>query len=296
LEQTPDDLDLVKALAVGLAATGQLIAAEPYVSRWCVLRATDAEPFKLRMDVRHRQARTITNAADRQRLMEAALADGQRALELDQLDDSVAREVIWLQLQVARFEEADPLCRRCLARQPGDPWLTYLLAKIGHARGNGAEARALLDGLLARYPGFTRGLLLRAVLHNEAGESDRAIPLLRRVLAGEGAGHKEARYALSMALARTGQVEEAKQVMAELQKDNLDGLLASSHNPDAPGVKLQRAEALLAVGQDAEALRLLTALLEQDPGLAPAHALLASYYARRGQLDRAAEHRRRAEL
>ena len=80
-----------------------------------------------------------------------------------------------------------------------------------------------------------------------------------------------------------------------MQKDNLDRLLTSANNPDTRGVKLHRAEALLAAGQEEEGLRLLAALLEQDPGFAPAHAALASYYERQGQPGRAAEHRRRAE-
>src|SRR5205823_4457765 len=153
------------------------------------------------------------------------------------------------------FDEADQLCRRCLRRQPGDPWLTYLLAKIGHARGAAGEAPALLDDLLQRYPEFGRALLLRGVLYNEAGESDKAIPLLRRVssldrdLLLQAARYKkagepdkaipllrqvssldqgrEARYQLGLALARTGQAEEARRLMAEVQKDNLDRLLTS---------------------------------------------------------------------
>jgi predicted Zn-dependent protease len=294
LERNPDDLDLVKALALGLLGTEQLAEAEPYVSRWCVLRPDDAEPFKQRMDLKHRRARAASTGADKQQLMEEALADGRRALELDPGNDAVAQEVIWLLIQVGRFEEADSLCRGCLRRKPGDPWLTYLLATIDHGRGAAAEAQALLDNLLRQHPGFARGLLLRAVLHNEAGEPDKAIPLLRQVISLDRLYERQARYQLSLALARTGQTEEARRVMAELQKDNLDGLLTSPHNPDAPGVKLQRAEALLAAGQEKEALRLLEALLEQDPGFAPAHALLASYYEKQGQPERAAEHRRRA--
>ncbi len=295
LERDPDDLDVVKALALGLLGIEELAEAEPHLSRWCALRPDDAEPFKHRMDLRHRRARAAPVAADQRRIMEEALADGQRALELDPQDDPVAGEVVWLLMQVGRFEEADQLCRRCLRRQPNDPWLAYLQAKIGHALGADAEAQALLDALLQQHPRFTRGLLLRAVLYNEAGEPDRAVPLLRQVLSLDRDRQQEARYQLSLALARTGQAEEARRVMAAVHKDNLDKLLASANNPDTPVVKLQVAETRLAAGQEEEALRLLTALLEQDPGFAPAHRLLASYYERQGEPERAAEHRRQAE-
>jgi tetratricopeptide (TPR) repeat protein len=225
LERNPDDLDVLTALAQGLLSTGQLVEAEPYLSRWCALGPDDAAPFRRRMDLRHRRARQAPAAADRQRLMEAALADGQRALELDPFDNPLAQEVVWLLLQVGRFEEADQLCRRCLERQPGDPWLTYLLAEIGHARGAATEAQALLDGLLQQHPRFTEGLLLRAVLYNEAGEPDKAVPLLRQVLELDRSYRQEARYQLSLALARTGHAEEAQRLMAEVEKANRDRLL-----------------------------------------------------------------------
>jgi tetratricopeptide (TPR) repeat protein len=231
-ERNPDDLDVVKALALGYLGTEQLAPAEAELSRWCLLRPDDAPPFKQRMDVRHRRAQAAQAAADQQRLMQEALADGRRALEIDPEDGAVAQEVVWLMTQVGQLEEADALCRRCLRRQPGDPWLTYLLAKIAHGRGAGAEARTLLDGLLRQQPQFARGLLLRAELHNEAGEPEKAIPLLRQVLSLDRSQQKEARYHLSLALARTGQTEEAERVMAELQKDYQDGFLAAAKQED----------------------------------------------------------------
>jgi predicted Zn-dependent protease len=294
-QREQEDVDALKMLTLGHLRAGRIAEAEPLLDRWCALRPEDALPFKQRMDLRHRRARTAPNQAERQRLMEEALRDGRHALALVPPDDALAQEVVWLLLQVGQLDEAKERCRDCLRRKPGDSWLTYLLASIDHQRGESAEARELLDGLLGQHPGFTRGLLLRVVLHVEAAEPDKAIPLLRQVLALDRSHQQEARYQLSLALARTGQNQEAERVMAEVQKANLDVLLASPHNPEAFGVKLQKAEAFFAAGQEEEAQRLVAALLEQDPGFAPAHALLASYYEKKGQFERAAEHRRRAE-
>jgi predicted Zn-dependent protease len=293
-ERKPDDLQVVKTLGLGYLGTEQFAEAELELSRWCELRPDDAEPFKHRMDARHWRARAASNAAEQHRLMEDAAADGRRALEIDPSDDAVAHEVVWLLLQVGRFDEAHKLCRECLRRQPDDPWLTYLLAKISYGRENPGQARSLLDAVLQREPRFTPALLLRAVLYNEAGEPAQAVPLLRRVLALDRDPPKEARYQLSLALARAGQDDEARQVMADLQKANFDGLLASRHDPNAPGIKLQRAEIYLAGGREEDALRLLTPLLQDTAGSAAAHALLAAYYERQGQPERAAEHRRLA--
>jgi len=83
-------------------------------------------------------------------------------------------------------------------------------------------------------------------------------------------------------------------MMAEVQKANLDGLLVGPHDPHAPGVRLQRAECCLDVGREENALRLLAPLLKDASASAAAHTLLAAYYERQGQAERAAEHRRLA--
>jgi tetratricopeptide (TPR) repeat protein len=301
LERKPEDWDVVKALALGYLAANQSSDAETFLGRMSELRPNDAWPFKRRMQLRHRRARAAAAATDRQRLMAEALIDGQSALELDPRDEALTQEVVWLLMQVGRLEEADKLCRDCRQGKPDDPWLIYLMARIDYERGIPAEARELLDGLLRQSPGLMRdprfapALLVRAMLYNEAGEPDKAVPLLRQVLSLDRTNSKEARYQLGLALGRLGQNEEAQRIMAGLQKDNLDWLLADAHNPEAPGVKLQQAEALFAAGKEEEALRLITALLEKDPSLAPAHALLASYYEKKGQPERAAKHRRQAE-
>ena len=293
LERSPDDLDAVRTLTLGLLGAERPDDAEPYLDRWCALRPDDAEPFKRRMDLRHRRARAALSAGEGHPLLERALADGRRAVELDPDDDGAAQEVVWLLLQLGQFDEADRLCRHCLRRQPHNAWVAYLLARIGHARGAAAEARALLDAVLGQSPDFADGLLLRAEMHDEAGEPDKAVPLLRRVLALGREHEREARYRLSLALARTGQAEEAKRVMAEVRVGNLDKLLTAG-TPDTPAAKVQRAEERLAAGRDEEAVALLTSALAADPGFAPAHRLLASYHERKGEPGRAAGHRRRA--
>ncbi len=286
-----NDLHIVQAMALGYVAAGQLVQAEESLDRWCLLRPNDAEPFKHRMDVRHKRARTA-EAMSQRSLQEKALADGKRALELGSWDGPVAQEVVWLMMQVGDYEAADPLCRRCLQERPDDPWLSFLTASIAHTRGANLPARQILDALLAHYPQFTRGQLLRAELHLEGGEADKAVPLLRQILAHDPAYRHQARYLLGLALARSGHAEEAAREMNEVQNRNLDRLLAATHDPEAAGVKLVRAEALLASGQEEEALRLLAPIFAQDPGFGPGHSLLASYYERLAQPAKAAEHRR----
>ena len=294
LEHDPNNIELLRALALGLLDTEKLDEADRVLTHWCAVRPEDAEPYRLRMDLRHNSAQRAKPGAERQRLQELALADGQRVLELASNDDSTAQKVVWLCLGIGRFDEADQVCRRYRERQPDDPWLDYLQARVCHARGANAEALGLLDRLLASAPQFAPGLLLCAILHYEAGNADQAIPLLRRVIAEGGASHKEARYHLSLALARAGHTEEARRVMAEVQRDNFERDTARPGETESLAVRVRRAELLFSSGRADEALASLQAVLAEDPGYAAAHRLLASYYDEHGQSAKAAEHRRRA--
>src|SRR5205823_7878795 len=183
-ERNPNDLEVIRILARGHHTAEQLAEAEPYLTRWCELRPGDAEPYRLRMDVRHKLGglQAATNAEKQSRL-EEALADGRRALELEPDNDPLAQEVIWLYLSSGRFEEAQRECQRRLQRQPGHPWLLYLLAKAYHGQGANGEAQKILDPIVRDQPRFADALLLRAILYREANQPEQAIPLLRQVLA-----------------------------------------------------------------------------------------------------------------
>ena len=294
LSYDPDNIELLKLLAVGLLNTQNSAEAELVLTHWCLVHPEHAEPFRLRMDLRHQSAQRVKPWAEQQRLKELALADGLRVIELDPSDNSTARKVVWLCLASGRFEDADRVSRRSLQRHPDDPELLYLQARVCHALGAKAEAQELLNKLLSHRPQFTPGLLLLAILHYEADEAERAIPLLRRVIAEGGGSHKEARYHLSLALARAGHTEEAQQILAEVQKENFEKDTAHPGETERLAVRVRWAELLFSSGRADEALVSLRAVLGEDPGYAAAHRLLASYYGQKGESAKAAEHRRLA--
>jgi tetratricopeptide (TPR) repeat protein len=294
LEHDPDNSELLRTLALGLLSTAKWAEADLVLTQWCQVLPEQAEPYRLRMELRHQRAQQVKTGAAQQRLKELALADGRRVIELAPDDDATAQKVVWLCLASGQFVEADRVCRRCRERQPDDPWLLYLQARVCHARGINAEAQVLLDRLLSRLPQFTPALLLRAILHYEADEAEQAIPLLRKVIAEGGAAHKEAHYHLSLALARAGHTEEARRVMAEVQRDTFEKETARPGEKDTLAVQVRRAELLFGSGRAEEALAALQAVLAEDPGYAAAHRLLASYYAQKGDRAKSAEHRRSA--
>jgi Tfp pilus assembly protein PilF len=294
LQHDPANVELLRALALGLLGQERLAEADLVLTHWCQLSPEQAEPFRLRMDLRHRSAQQVKPFDEQQRLKELALADGWHIIELDPDDDSTARNVIWPCLGGGRFEDADRVCRRSLQRQPADPELLYLQARVFHARGASAEAKDLLNKLLSHRPQFMPGLLLLAIVHYEADEAERAIPLLRRVIAEGGGTHKEARYHLGLALSRAGHSEEAQRMLAEVQQESFEKDSAHLGKTESPAVRVRRAELLFNGGRSEEALALLQAVLREDPSYAAAHRLLASYYGQKGDSVKAADHRRLA--
>jgi Tfp pilus assembly protein PilF len=294
VERDDHDAEAVAALALAKLGGTDAAAAEKYLSRWCELRPREARPFQLRMDLRHRTARGMWSRADRVALMESALADGRRVLELNPTDDAVRREVAWLALTVGRDADAETECRRSLAAAPEDPWLNHLFAKILHAQGRRTEAAAVIDPVVRAQPGFAEALLLRATLYHEADQPSQAVPLLRQALNQKGCPRRDCLYRLGLALAATGDADGARKVMAEVDLLNLTGAVANDHFPNNPAMRVQIAEAMLGVGRSADANAELDAVLAAAPDFAPAHRVKALYYDRTGQPDRAAEHRRRA--
>ena len=232
--------------------------------------------------------------ADRVRVMDSALADGQRVLELDPSNDAVRREVAWLAVNVGRNADAEAECRRSLTSAPVDPWLNYLLARVLHAQGRRSEAEAILDPVVRAQSGFADALVLRAILYHEADQPGRAVPLLRQALNQKGCPRRDCLYRLGLALAASGQAEEARKVMAEVDLLNLTGAVTNDHFPNNPAMRVQIAEAMLGVGRGSEANAELDAVLADAPDFAPAHRVKAMYFDREGQPGRAAEHRRRA--
>lgn len=289
------DVEVVSALAQARLAGPDPAAAEGPLTRWCELAPDDARPYRLRMGLRQRIARGKWSPADRLKRSEEAAADGRRVLELDPDDDPTRRALAGLLVEVGRFAEAEPLARAALARAPADPSLLVLLAKACHPLGKRAEAEAALDAALHARPESADALLLRAVLHREADQPEKAVPLLRRAVSLDRALRKDGLYQLGLALVATGRAEEARRVMAELDLLTLQDAVANDHFPNTLAMRVQVAEAMLRAGRPEPAREQLEAVLKESPDFAPAHRVLALYYEQTGRPDRAAEHRRRSE-
>lgn len=289
-----NDLDVVVDLSRAKLKGADPASAEPYLSRWCELSPTNPFAFQVRMDLRHRIARGMWTAADRLRWMESAAADGLRVLELEPGNDQVRRELAWLELQLGRFPEAEAACRAAIRSNPRDGWLYYLLAKALHGQTKRTEAAAVLDPVLAAQPKFAEALLLRGILHRELDEPAKAVPVLRQALAQDTCPRREGLYQLGLALAAAGEKDDAAKVMAEVDLLTLKSAMSADAAPETDSMRVQIAEAMLGMGQLREAKEHLDKVISETPDFAPAHRVLAIYFDRTNQPDRAAEHRRLA--
>ena len=294
LDLNSGNVELLKLLALGLINSHKLKEADVVLSQWCDASQNDAEPFHLRMDLSHSRAMQFKPGDEQERHKELALADGQRVIGLEPNDEATAQKVVWLCLASGRFEEANRICRSHLEHKPDDPELLHLQARVCHSLGDRHEAVLVLEKLLSIRPNFAPGLLILAILHYEANEPDKAIPLLRKLVAQKDGSPKEARYHLSLALAKAGLTEEAKRVMAEVQWMNFERDTAQPGEKDSMAVRVRRAELLIGCGRTDEAIASLQSLLIEDPKNFDAHRILAIYYDQKGESAKSALHRRRS--
>jgi predicted Zn-dependent protease len=283
LTRDAKDVEVLRAQALGRLSAGKVAEAEEPLERWRALRLDDPEPHRAR----------IAWALRLDRLPEAV--DAARTILALQPDDHDLREQLayWL-VTIGRTDEADIECRRCRRRRPDDPSLAFLQAEIWHRLGENTQAEELVDRLLQVQPAAPVQVL-RGALHLDAGQPEKAVPLLRKALAQRPEGQQQrARHYLSLALAQTGQEAEARKVLAEGQRQQAVALWEKYGRSESVAYKVSIAEALLATGQTGEAVQLLERAVAQAPGCVAAHRLLAAHYEAQGQPAKAAEHRRLA--
>src|SRR5262245_10332744 len=278
-----EDAESVRAQAVDYRNAGMLVEAEPLVERWRTLRPDDIEAHLMLIDVGVRLKR-----------LPQAIEGARAALRLKPEAHDLRRQLAEWLYAVGRTEEADAECRRCREARPRDPGLIFLQANICFRLGDFQRAEPLLDDLLRGDPDSGPALMLRGGLYVETGQPEKAIPMLREALKKGGDGQLRARHYLSQALVRVGQSDEAKEVLAELQRQQTVEIWEKYGRLDTVAYRLSMAEALLGTRQTGEALRLLDQVIKESPKCAAAHRLLAQHFEAQGELAKATEHRRKA--
>ena len=290
-QRHPNYAAVAKELALGYVRAERFAEAEPYFECWCEANPSDPEPYTQRLTMWVKWNR-LRNAVE----------DARRILKLQPDNRKLNQQLTrWLEI-VGEFNEAEQECHRFLQLWPGDPWVLFIQALVYQKTDRPREAAAIVDELISRtqrdIADFPEAYMLRGSLYLNANQLAEAIPWFRRAAAIPGPDQQSALYELAKALNQIGQSQEAEKVMKEarlLQERNflreLTGETGSSRVSTSAQARL--AEEMLNAGRSEDALRLLTRLLEKDPDCAAAHRVLADYYEKQGQSERAAEHRRR---
>jgi tetratricopeptide (TPR) repeat protein len=283
----PDAARIVEALGPAYLANYQLVQARECARRWVALEPDCARAWLF-------QAHALERAKDQAGVRESY----RRAVELAP-DDLDARLALAGCLADFSPREALEQFEYVRARRGDSP---ALLTGLAHCRVNLGQldrARPLLDIALAARPDDWAALFERARLAQAAGAATEAEQWFRRAAAVK-PYELGILHGLHACLAQVGKRDEAEEVRARLERVKADlGRVAEltrqvASRPRDPGPRCEVGTILMRNGMEAEGLDWLATALQADPRHAATHQALADYYARRGDAERAAEHREAA--
>jgi tetratricopeptide (TPR) repeat protein len=287
-KEHPDVLLILEALTRGYMKTYQLGQAIECLNGWLERQPDDVQALTWR-----------GYAQDLVRRFDEALTDYRRAVELDPAAEEARLRLAELLLHSHQAQEALAHFEHLRHRRADSPVVLLGLARCRRELGQAEEARQLLETLLAKDPRDYLALTERGKLALEAGETVAAEAWLRQALAVSPA-ERETTYLLLQCLNRLGKKKEAEECQArlgEIDKDFkriVEVTREILRSPDNPALRCEAGTILLRNGQPKEGLRWLDSALQQDPRHPETHRTLADYYARAGQPDVAAQHRRLA--
>jgi tetratricopeptide (TPR) repeat protein len=228
----------------------------------------------------------------------SAMKDYKQALKLDPDLAVVRLRVAEMLLEDKLPNEALPHLQRLRKQVPHSAEIMARLGQCRFLQGEAKEARRLLEAAVKNLPNNPPLLLHLAKLDLLEGKPVAAEKRLRQALKVDPAD-VEAQYTLATSLQNQGREEEAVVAMdrCEEQKALLkranqllsDEAKHPTKDPDSPS---EIGNLLLKMGQDKIALYWLNQALRRDPGHQATHKVLAEYYEKKGEQDKAKVHRR----
>jgi tetratricopeptide (TPR) repeat protein len=228
-----------------------------------------------------------------------AMKDYERALELDPGLIVLRLRVVEILLERGSVPEALPHLEHLQKQCPDRPEVLARLGQCRFAQGRHEEARRLLEAAVEQLPNDPVLLICLAKLDNLEGRPVRAERWLRRVLDADPTD-TEARYQLVGSLRLQGREKEARAALVQHEKDKAQLKRANQLLKDeadyptsGPVAPYEIGALFLRLGQRRLGLYWLHQALERDPSHQPTHRLLAEYYEKKGERDKAEAHRRR---
>ncbi len=211
----------------------------------------------------------------------------------------VRRPLTRLLLDTNRTDEAGPHVEALLKAPGKDAEVLRLQAQYLILKGEGAEARALLDGLLLERKDDPPLLHLRGKLELNAGQPARAAEYLGRAMARDGY-ERELLFTWARCLRALDRNDEAARMEARLKGveadlDRVRELTAKAAGaPWDPAPRREVGEIFLRNEQVLEGVRWLHGALQVAPADAATHRALAAHYEKARPRDKGEEERFKA--
>jgi tetratricopeptide (TPR) repeat protein len=230
-----------------------------------------------------------------------AIPDYRQVLELDRARDDARWWLAVCLQEGGRDNEAQKLLEELRPRRPGDTDLAARLA-LCYRRSRPAEARALLQGVLAQHPDHPLALRALGELEIDEGKAQDAEKSLRRAAEVNPYDYRT-QWALGKCLQQLpGREAEARtqRARSEKLKEQLERLgeirnRKLSARPRDPDLTCELGRLLIELGHREEGLRWLERTLTLDLQHKGAHAALAAWYREQGATEKADFHARQAE-
>jgi tetratricopeptide (TPR) repeat protein len=278
-----------EAVAEGDIRVYRILDALACLNVWLQHDPNNVRALELR-GLAYQNAKSATRGAENYRLV----------LDLDPTRSGTRRQLARCLLRMGSYEEALPHLEQLARLNPDDPETQVGLARCQAMLGHPKQARELLAQVLQRHPDHAEALRTRGQFALSNGRPAEAERWLRRA-----ADLLPDDYESQWLLFRSLQAQDKKEAEAQLRKaeaakDRAErlGELTSrqlSIRPLDPALHYEMGVQLLRSGNDETGVGWLLSALRLDPDYRPAHRALADYYERRGDAERAQEHRRLAE-
>jgi tetratricopeptide (TPR) repeat protein len=292
LAKDPANAPLIwEALATGYLRMYRILEALDCLESWLKYQPDNAQALVLRGDL----WKTLRSFA-------RAVPDYERALALDPERHEVHRRLGLCLQELTRLDEAVVQLEAARRWQSNDTEVQVRLARCYSLLGRKAQARQLLDDVLAQRPEDGRALKVRGQLALLEGRPAEAEDWLRRAVKTLPNDY-QAGWALADALGRQpNKYAEARVQLARAEKlkalwEEMGDIThrKMSARPNDPALHCRLGVLLLDLGYTDLGERWLLSALNQDRDYRPAHAALADFYEAQKDADNAAYHRRQAK-
>lgn len=288
--QNPAQLPLIlEALIEGYTRMSRVQEALRGADEWLALEPDNVRALYLRANL-HRHVGSAQKSAP----------DYRRVVELDPEQHKARWRLALALVEIGRYEEALQHLKLLRQRQPDDEEIQVREALCLHRLGQGREARALLDGVLARHSDNAQALLIRGQIAQADGQLPEAESRLRQAARLQPYDYKT-QWALWDCLRQEEKTDEA-----EKQRGYMDALYdrrqrqteITTHllpsRPNDVALQCELGKLLIQLGQPDIGESWLLSTVRLDERYVPALEALADYYDEREEKDKAEEYRRRA--